>query len=211
MFSFVFCRELLGAQAETNYISNIKCGVFVDALREWRNLHKVCNIAIEHQMACFRSFIFKRCQLQPELLIPQLLRHTMVLRALQHEALGLRTFEDTYVLGNKLRNSQIRQPADAARRAKNLPPTHFYKTDEGTGKKTRVSLLPGECKPPKEKKQGNAKLLAFTLSQESKVGSIVRTHKQAKRKRAKDSHDQVNVTQGSEGLQDQVENVSQWI
>ena len=189
-FCFIsFCRELLGGQAETNYISNIKCGVFTDALKVWRNLHKVSNIAIEHQMACLRSFVFRRCQQQPDLLIPQFLRHIMVLRAIQHECLGIRTFEATFALGNKLRNHRIRQPADAARRAKNLPPTHYFKTDKVTGKKTRINLKPGENKPPKEKKQGKAKLLDFVFSQESRVGENVRTHKRAKRNQEQVQHD----------------------
>ena len=48
-------RDLMGAQCETNYISNIRCGVFTDALTVWKNLYMV---SYRHIFCYFIKFIF---------------------------------------------------------------------------------------------------------------------------------------------------------
>ena len=53
--------------------------------------------------------------LNPEMVIPELLRHVMIVRALQHELIGRRSLEETHELGNVIVNSERRVKDNAAK------------------------------------------------------------------------------------------------
>jgi hypothetical protein len=153
-------RELWPNQ-HTCYSREIETGGFYLCGMKWRNLYKVSAILIEHMMGILRHYFFHCMQKNPEHNIDMLLRHAMVMNAIQWDKLSMADFAKTAKEG-QLKINESRRVHDAALRArkKTLALEPFVTTPdfwvvtyvnlnngETNGKRTRVDTLYGVGDP----------------------------------------------------------------